>query len=189
MYTKATAKSIPAGLVDFQVEFFVLDGEIKYIQGGRVHLFKDLDVLSEELLRVDLENHPLALKSIEDLGIIDPQEQLKKYIFCNFGGFDERADVTTDGISIPEYWDCQQRGTCKHEGRICHMPEGINGFITRKEIEIMKLVGKDLSDKEIASRMGISQNTVAVHRTHIEKKIGASSKVGIATFALSNNII
>jgi DNA-binding CsgD family transcriptional regulator len=186
---KKPTASLPAGIADPQIEFFVKNGEVFFLQNGFTHPFIDIDLLTLDLVRSELDNQPKAIQALHELGIIDPVEQLEKYIYCNFGGFDGKADITNNGISRHEYWDCCYKDFCKHEGKLCHMPEGINGILTKKETEITKLIAKDLADKEIASILGISIHTVAIHRIHIEKKVGAHSKVGIATFAQDKNII
>jgi DNA-binding CsgD family transcriptional regulator len=186
---KPTAKSIPSGLTDHSVQFFVDNGDIVFLQDGHMHPFHEIDDFNLDLIRSDMDNHPKAIEAMVQLGITSPVKQLERYIYCNFGGFSDKADITPDGILRYDYWDCCEHGTCKHEGKLCHLPEGINGMLTRKEIEITQLIGQDLCDKEVASRLGISPHTVAIHRTHIEHKIGAHSKVGIALFAKDQKII
>ncbi len=162
--------------------------------------FSEIDLSSFELLRSELEEHPEAFRALRQMGITHPFEQVEKYVYCNFGAFTDRADITLDGILRHDHWECCEKeqweggkliGTrgCPHEGKFCHLPEGINGVLTRKELEITKLIGEDLCDKEIASRLSISTHTVAIHRTHIEHKIGAHSKVGVVVFAKDQKII
>jgi DNA-binding CsgD family transcriptional regulator len=180
---------IPAGIVDINIEFFLNGDAIEFIKGGTRQPFENMDVADLAIIRAEIDSNPAALRALEEMEIFDPVQQIKQWIRCNMGDFDSRADLTPDGIVIREYFDCGQRGTCPHEGRLCTLPAGVNGQLTPREIEVIKLIGRDLADKEIADRLGISVNTVHIHRGHIEHKIGAKSKVGIAVFGRIHNII
>ena len=185
-----TKTNIPAGIMDMDIEFFSMNGEVYFIQDGSTHDFKDLSIEAAHYLRIDLEEHPKALEAIEQLGITDPINQLKQYVMCRFGDFDNRADLTPEGVTIKEYVNCASRGSCKYEGILCqHIFPTDNGHLTPREIEVIKLIIQDLPDKIIADRLDISINTMAVHRRNIENKIGCHTKVGITAFAYENNLI
>jgi DNA-binding NarL/FixJ family response regulator len=55
-----------------------------------------------------------------------------------------------------------------------------------REIEVMKLIAKELSNQAIANALFISINTVESHRKTIYKKIGVNNTAGIIKFALKN---
>ena len=48
--------------------------------------------------------------------------------------------------------------------------------LTAREVEVLRLAARGLSNKEIAGRLVISPKTVANHIEHIYTKIGASSR-------------
>lgn len=58
--------------------------------------------------------------------------------------------------------------------------------LTDREIEVLQLVAKGLMNKEIASRLCISQNTVVTHRTHITDKLGIRSVPALTVYAVVN---
>jgi len=58
--------------------------------------------------------------------------------------------------------------------------------LSSREIEIMKLIAKELSNKAIANALFISINTVESHRKTIYKKIGVNNTAGIIKYALKN---
>jgi len=180
---------IPAGILDNNIEFFADNGRIVFLQHGALHGFDELDTFSAAKLREEMDLREEVHQSLLEMGILNPIQQLKQYISCNYGGFDSRADISENGISYKEYWDCGQRGQCKWEGRLCNAIKAINGVLTLREIQVIKLVAQDLADKEIADKLQISIHTVAIHRSHIEHKIGAHSKIGIAVFAKDFNIV
>lgn len=62
-------------------------------------------------------------------------------------------------------------------------------LLTDREREILKLIAKEYSNKEIAEELFISERTVETHRKNIFKKTGTSSLVGLIKFAYANNLI
>jgi DNA-binding NarL/FixJ family response regulator len=59
---------------------------------------------------------------------------------------------------------------------------------TERELEIIRLICKEFTSKEIAGQLHLSKRTVEGHRTRILEKIGAKSIAGITTYALSVGI-
>jgi two-component system, NarL family, nitrate/nitrite response regulator NarL len=62
-------------------------------------------------------------------------------------------------------------------------------LLTDREREILKLIAKEYSNKDIAEELFISERTVETHRKNIFKKTGTSSLVGLIKFAYANNLI
>jgi DNA-binding NarL/FixJ family response regulator len=52
--------------------------------------------------------------------------------------------------------------------------------LTRSELEVVRLVGQGLANKEIAAQLFVSPRTVQAHLTHIYTKLGVSSRVRLA---------
>lgn len=63
------------------------------------------------------------------------------------------------------------------------------GDLTRREIEVLQLVGDGATDKEIASRLFISQRTVKNHMHNILDKLHLQNRVQAATYALRQGLI
>ncbi|HSL20159.1 MAG TPA: response regulator transcription factor [Vicinamibacterales bacterium] len=61
--------------------------------------------------------------------------------------------------------------------------------LTRREIEIIRAVVAGYTNREIAERSSISENTVKCHLTHIFNKSGASSRVELALFAAHHRLL
>ena len=62
-------------------------------------------------------------------------------------------------------------------------------LLTDREREIVKLIAKEYSNKDIAEALFISERTVETHRKNIFKKTGTNSLVGLIKFAYANNLI
>jgi two-component system invasion response regulator UvrY len=54
--------------------------------------------------------------------------------------------------------------------------------LSRREIDIVKLIKEGLSSKEIAVRLDISIKTVEVHRYNILKKLGLRNTAALVNF-------
>lgn len=61
--------------------------------------------------------------------------------------------------------------------------------LTRRELEVLKLVAKGHFNKEIAIQLNISERTVKNHISSIFRKIDVSDRTQAAVFAIKNNLI
>lgn len=60
--------------------------------------------------------------------------------------------------------------------------------LTPREHEVLALVASGMTDGEIATSLVISKKTVSVHVANIKAKLGASSRVEVATIALRQSL-
>ncbi|PSH03783.1 MAG: DNA-binding response regulator [Acidobacteria bacterium] len=61
--------------------------------------------------------------------------------------------------------------------------------LTRREIEILGTIATGLTNKEIAQKFSLSEDTVKHHLTNIFGKVGVSSRLELALFAINNRLI
>jgi two-component system nitrate/nitrite response regulator NarL len=61
--------------------------------------------------------------------------------------------------------------------------------LTRREIEIIRAVVAGDTNREIAQRSSISENTVKSHLAHIFDKLGASNRLELALFAAHHRLL
>jgi HD-GYP domain-containing protein (c-di-GMP phosphodiesterase class II) len=61
--------------------------------------------------------------------------------------------------------------------------------LTAREIDVLSLVARGLTTREIADRLVISRKTVANHVEHIYAKIGASTRTAAALFATQHGLL
>lgn len=64
-----------------------------------------------------------------------------------------------------------------------------NDSLTRRELEVLKLLSVGLYNKEIGKNLGISERTVKNHISNIFKKINVMDRTQAAVFAIRNNLI
>lgn len=70
--------------------------------------------------------------------------------------------------------------------------EFLNGHrsqLSDREIEILKLIARGFSYKQIAKKLFISPRTVEAHKSNILSKLGLKSKAQAIHYALKNNLI
>ncbi|RZJ51515.1 MAG: response regulator transcription factor [Chryseobacterium sp.] len=60
--------------------------------------------------------------------------------------------------------------------------------LTRRELEILRLICDGLSSKDIGEKLFISINTVETHRKRILMKLNVKNSVGVVKYAMENNI-
>lgn len=61
--------------------------------------------------------------------------------------------------------------------------------LTRREVEVLKLLAEGLFNKEIAYMLAISEKTVKNHVSNIFKKINVSDRTQAAVYAIKNNFV
>ena len=61
--------------------------------------------------------------------------------------------------------------------------------LTAREIEIVQLIEKELSNKEIAKKLFLSERTIETHRKNIFRKTNTSSVMGLVKYAYEHNLI
>ncbi|MFN2394730.1 MAG: response regulator [Bacteroidales bacterium] len=60
--------------------------------------------------------------------------------------------------------------------------------LTKREVEVLNLICKGFTIKEIADQLFISQRTVDGHKANLFRKTGVDSSVKLVTFAIRNNL-
>ena len=70
-------------------------------------------------------------------------------------------------------------------------PDGASSIsaLTKREIEVLKLVAEGQSNKEVAGALGISPRTVDAHRARIMDKLNLRSLSELVHFAIRNNLV
>lgn len=61
--------------------------------------------------------------------------------------------------------------------------------LTDREVEVLRLLARGGSKKEVAKALVIAPGTVHTHVTHIYAKLGVSSRAGVALFAMEHDLI
>jgi DNA-binding NarL/FixJ family response regulator len=67
--------------------------------------------------------------------------------------------------------------------------KGVGRDVSRRELEVIKVMAEGASDQEIADRLGISLNTARKHVQNIIRKLGAHSKLEAIVIAVREGVI
>jgi DNA-binding NarL/FixJ family response regulator len=71
------------------------------------------------------------------------------------------------------------------ENRRRYRPEG-TGTLTRRQREVLRMIGRGKSTKEIAQLMGVSTKTVETHRARLMQTLGLRGSSALTHFAVRN---
>lgn len=61
--------------------------------------------------------------------------------------------------------------------------------LSARELEILQLVAKGFTNRQIAEQLNLSKRTVETHRANVMTKLGLESRVDLVRFAMENNLI
>jgi len=64
-----------------------------------------------------------------------------------------------------------------------------NELLSERERQVLNLIAKECSNKQIAEQLFISERTVETHRKNIFRKTNTTSLVGLIKYAFSNRLI
>ncbi len=67
--------------------------------------------------------------------------------------------------------------------------ESSSMHLTRRESEVLVQIAEGLSNKEIASQLGVGVRTIETHRERIMRKLNIHSVAGLTKFAISKGMI
>jgi HD-GYP domain-containing protein (c-di-GMP phosphodiesterase class II) len=63
------------------------------------------------------------------------------------------------------------------------------GGLTTREVEVLRLIARGLTNREMAMELTLSDRTVARHIENIYNKLGVSSRAASTLFAMENNLL
>lgn len=180
---------ILAGLLDNDsIEFFAYGQHNLAMFNGEVTRIEELPNHILDAIEAEMLNAPDALAALIELGKYERIDRIEQWLFCRYGGFDNKPDMVKGVMGDAEYWPCPLRGNCPHEFKLCAGIGGPGGMLTHREIEVVKGVVGGQSDKQIGDKLSISANTVIVHLRNIRVKLNAQSTKDIAAWAVAMNI-
>jgi len=65
----------------------------------------------------------------------------------------------------------------------------VNNLLSTREVEIVRLIAEGLSNREIGSRVALSEKTIKNHVSHILSKLKISARTGVAVYAVRNGLV
>lgn len=115
----------------------------------------------------------------------DPAKWIGQFIRCRYSRFDGTPDIDEHGrMGATEWTICDKRGSCRAEGILCKPVSLKNGELTRRETQVIQLIGLGLLDKEICAELYIAPDTLRNHKDNLSRKAGVERKAALAVVAL-----
>ncbi len=147
-----------------------------------------------ETARVVMQIKPgtkiLALSNYNECAYIDKMmkgHKAKGYILKNIGQ-EELIKAIETVLSNKIYYSNEISLTLMNRGKLDSGIKSENGsyeLLTKREIEVLRLIAEENTNETIANTLSISKRTVDSHRQHIMFKLGVRNSVGLVKAALN----
>jgi DNA-binding NarL/FixJ family response regulator len=155
------------------------------------------DMTGIELTRIIKEKNPkakiLALTMFEDIVYI------QKMIRSGANGYVLKSadmQVLIEAIKTVanggKFWDAEIRNTILEKVGAIDSEEfkDLNqNKLSKRELEILYLITKELSNSQIAEKLFVSERTIETHRKNIMAKTKASNTVGLVKLAIREGLV
>jgi DNA-binding NarL/FixJ family response regulator len=110
-------------------------------------------------------------------------------IACRAVGDSDTADMEFDAARL----GFQQLGAATElarvEALIGKAPSDAPGGLSAREVEVLALVAKGKTNREISTALVISEHTVARHLQNVFAKLGVSSRTAASAFAFEHGLV
>ncbi|MBE0598504.1 MAG: response regulator transcription factor [Desulfuromonadales bacterium] len=124
---------------------------------------------------------------VENRGVLTSYGDLSDLVSRGFAGFlpayadESMLAKALDSVHRGELWIDRKtlRDSFLHKGR-----EEVS--LTRREQEILRCLNSGLSNKEIAEKLRITEQTVKSHCNHLYKKFGVKNRLQLALYTSQN---
>jgi DNA-binding NarL/FixJ family response regulator len=67
--------------------------------------------------------------------------------------------------------------------------QGYPGGLSDREVDVLRLVSRGFTNKQVAAKLEIPARAVGNHLAHAYEKIGVTTRAGAAMFAMKNGIV
>jgi DNA-binding NarL/FixJ family response regulator len=193
-------RTVLADLVNVEVVATVNDG---------LELMNKIQSVEVDVVLLDLNMPKLdGLKSLQEIKLKNPA--IKVLILTNYNQpelIDEVRKLKADGfivknssaselreavtkiISGEKFFNEAQRSPVLDETSY-FFDDFLKKFkLTRREVDIIRLVCRELSSKQIAAELHLSEFTVSTHRKNIQRKLNIKNVAGLVAFAKEHQLV
>lgn len=174
-----------------------------------LHSIEELDNGPYDIVFVNLSYHRSCQRIVKNIEKVGCHDFKKLVVFSNLCLAESNLRVTDERVTVlckrnPLILDgqsdsasmgiscCETCDVFESEGRdASHLLCGRIETLSAREKEILKMIGRGLSSKQIAERLSVSKRTVDFHRTNILKKLDLrrlSQVIGILVYFMSDFI-
>lgn len=167
---------------DLNPEVVLLDINMPQMNGLQVLQKLKENKCSSRILILTIHNEIEYLMKAVDIGVDgyilkdSESDVLRKAIFAVKSG--ESYIQSELAALLKEKLENSDKGILEEES-----------ILTKREMEVLRLLTEGLFNKEIAYHLSISEKTVKNHVSNIFKKISVSDRTQAAVYAIRNNIV
>lgn len=173
-------------------QFAEIGGVIDWLRdGGRAEVaLLDRNLRDEDGLTLVPELKRCGIRVIM-LTVADEAHEIREAIESGVEGY---VSKTSEPAQILQAISAVARGSGLHHAPVMDetmqgkLASDVSGRLSTRELEIVGLVARGLSNKAIGDELGLSDNTVRNHLGSILEKLGLDNRVQVATFALKQGI-
>jgi DNA-binding NarL/FixJ family response regulator len=61
--------------------------------------------------------------------------------------------------------------------------------LTEREVQVLRMVARGMTNSEIAQQLGLSEKTIAHHMTHIFNKTTSDNRASVVAFAFRHGLV
>lgn len=182
------------GLIMNGIEFYVIDNEVWYLtaDGRNERLDESCDGVISMLIERMMDCYPEAYKALAKfyeksaLNVHYYRYLIaRRFCKCNFGKLDTAEIDYMESFRFEKVC-CPLRGECPLEGVVC-MPK-FNSQLSRKELDVMRLIYDGMSNEEVAEHLYLSPFTVKNHIKSVYAKLGIHEKSEFIQYANKNKV-
>ncbi len=126
------------------------------------------------------------------LSMIDDPEDIRSMLMSGIDGYvlkkyarQELFHAITEVMNHQTYWSPE---VCRAVVD-SHRESADQPTLTAREREVLQLLARELTSKEIASQLFISERTVESHRKNLLRKTGSSGIVGLIKYAYTHKLL
>ncbi len=96
------------------------------------------------------------------------------------------AQALAAQASMPAHKSAPAKRASKHPAKVRSIP---SDELTEREVEVLRLVARGLTNEQVAEKLFISPRTVNSHLTSIYAKIDVTSRSGATRYAIENKLV
>lgn len=181
---------LPPGLIDNSIELFTTpDGVLMAIYQGSAVPFADVPATVKAFLRDEMLANEDVMAQFDKIGVALEDDQVYVYAKCLYGGYNHEADFDGYALGAHDNHACGGECQCVLKQVVKHVMPVANGYLTAREMDVVRLIAANFSGKQIADVLEITEHTVDKHKQNIFRKTGLTTNVDVAVWAFNNHLL
>jgi len=176
--TAASGGFALAYLTSEQVDLMITDYSMPDIDGLELVRKAKSQFPHLKIIMLSMHDEPAIINSVMKAGL--DAYILKKYAL-------EELSHAIDAIQTGrQYWSPEVTRVLLNSGKTGNLQ---NNELTERELEILQLLTQEMTSRQIAEKLFISERTVETHRKNLLRKTQCTSTIGLIKYAYQYKLI